>query len=207
MAISKLKLLHAKEKRSLDGSSIGSTGFGLIRVTFLKKRSRKGGRPRTSTASLFLKTETGFQSGWFRACADGSVREGRLAAALSNAPFGSCGRDGKYLGVWAKTIRERSCALPNYRPPFEEYTVLKVTPDGEILREISIFDVLINNGLQGLLYMQAKYGDTTEVTGDTLHLNDVEIFPSHLRRACLNRATLWFRFEIPTPSWSLTLTL
>ncbi len=29
--------------------------------------------------------------------------------------------------------------------------MLKVTPDGEILREISIFDVLIKNGLQGPL--------------------------------------------------------
>ena len=86
--------------------------------------------------------------------------------------------------IWVagqKRIRERSPDLPNYRPPFEEYTVLKVTPGGEILREISIFDVLIKNKLQGLLYMSAKYYESTEVSGDTLHMNDVEIFPSYLR--------------------------
>jgi hypothetical protein len=78
-------------------------------------------------------------------------------------------------------VRERSGKVPNYSPPFEEYTVLKVTPDGEIAREISIFDVLIKNELHGLLYMLASTSESTEVTGDTLHVNDVEIFPSKLR--------------------------
>jgi hypothetical protein len=86
--------------------------------------------------------------------------------------------------IWVagqKRIREYSRALPNYRPPFEEYTVLKVTPSGEILREISIFDVLIKNKFQGLLFMSAKYSKSTVVSGDTLHMNDVETFPSHLQ--------------------------
>jgi hypothetical protein len=86
--------------------------------------------------------------------------------------------------IWVsgqKQITKPSRALPNYHPPFVEYTVLKVTPGGEILREISIFDVLIKNKLQGLLYMLAQYSESTEVSGDTLHMNDVEIFPSHLR--------------------------
>ena len=65
------------------------------------------------------------------------------------------------------------------------FTVLKVTPGGDIVREISMFDVLIKNKLHGLLYMSPKdtWSDTwsMEVSGDTLHLNDVEIFPSHLQ--------------------------
>jgi hypothetical protein len=86
--------------------------------------------------------------------------------------------------IWVagqKRIRKPSRALPNYQPPFEEYTVLKVTPRGEIVREISIFDVLIKNKLQGLLYMSTKLSGSTKVSGDTLHMNDVEIFPSRLR--------------------------
>jgi hypothetical protein len=80
-----------------------------------------------------------------------------------------------------KRIKERSPVLPGYQPPFVEFTVLKVTPGGDIVREISVFDVLIKNKLHGLLYMSPKETWSMEVSGDTLHLNDVEIFPSHLQ--------------------------
>jgi hypothetical protein len=90
--------------------------------------------------------------------------------------------------IWAagqRRIEERSPDLPGYRPPFVAFTVLKVTPGGDIVREISLFDVLIKNRLHGLLYMSPKdtWTDTwsIEVSGDTLHLNDVEIFPSRLQ--------------------------
>jgi hypothetical protein len=90
--------------------------------------------------------------------------------------------------IWTagqKRIKERSPSLPGYQPPFVEFTVLKVTPGGDIVREISIFDVLIKNQLHGLLYLLPKETWSTtwavEVGGDTLHLNDVEIFPSHLQ--------------------------
>lgn len=66
--------------------------------------------------------------------------------------------------------------FPNYEPPFTEYTVLKVSPEGEILKEFSLFDVLKENGLYGLLTMQNQSHATT-ITDDSLHLNDVEVFP------------------------------
>jgi hypothetical protein len=87
--------------------------------------------------------------------------------------------------IWAageKPIQHRSPALPNYRPPFREFTLLKVSPEGTILSEISISNLLIKNGLQGLLYLSATDNRSTEVSGDTLHLNDVEFYPSHLQR-------------------------
>jgi Arylsulfotransferase (ASST) len=90
--------------------------------------------------------------------------------------------------IWVagqKRIKERSPDLPGYQPPFVEFTVLQVTPGGDILREISMFDVLIKNNLRGLLYLSPKdtWSETwsMEVSGDTLHLNDVEIFPSYLQ--------------------------
>jgi Arylsulfotransferase (ASST) len=90
--------------------------------------------------------------------------------------------------IWVagqKRIRERAPDLPGYQPPFVEFTVLKVTPGGDIVREISIVEVLTKNKLHGLLYMSPKdtWSDnwSMEVSGDTLHLNAVELFPSHLQ--------------------------
>lgn len=68
--------------------------------------------------------------------------------------------------------------LPNHKPPFFEPIVLKVSLTGEILNEISIIDLLKENDLQSLLFMSSIDNALTEVSGDTLHLNDIEVFPS-----------------------------
>ncbi len=67
--------------------------------------------------------------------------------------------------------------LPNYKPPFIEPTVIKVSQEGEVLTEISVLQLLKENGREGLLYMSTTETDNTEVTDDTMHLNDVETFP------------------------------
>jgi hypothetical protein len=69
-------------------------------------------------------------------------------------------------------------ALPNYNPPFQDYTVLEISPDGKILRELPVADLLIDNGLRGLLYMGTVSNRSTRVSADTLHVNDVEVFPA-----------------------------
>ena len=69
---------------------------------------------------------------------------------------------------------------PNHQPPFREPMVLKVSPDGRILEEISVFDILIKNDLRGYLHLVTANNQNTVVTGDTVHLNDVEIFPTTL---------------------------
>jgi hypothetical protein len=75
----------------------------------------------------------------------------------------------------------RDARFPNYSPEFIEPMILEVSQDGRILREISVLGLLHDNGLDGLLYMSTtKQGDTT-VTADTLHLNDVEPFPSAMQ--------------------------
>ena len=70
--------------------------------------------------------------------------------------------------------------FPNHDPPFIEPTVIQVNLDGELLKEISVLDLLVENNLQGLLYMSTIDNTDTQVNGDTLHLNDVETFPSYL---------------------------
>jgi hypothetical protein len=85
--------------------------------------------------------------------------------------------------VWAPgliTREERRPNLPNYDPPFSDYTIVKVSPEGKILQELSIADLLIENDLRGLLYMTGTRNRSTRATGDTLHLNDVETFPSSM---------------------------
>lgn len=74
----------------------------------------------------------------------------------------------------------RVAGLPSHRPPFTEPTVLELSLDGEILQEISVMDLLMDNQLQSLLYMTTRANTNTVVSGDTLHLNDVETFPSTL---------------------------
>ncbi|RLP55416.1 MAG: hypothetical protein D6160_06625 [Ketobacter sp.] len=71
--------------------------------------------------------------------------------------------------------------LPLYRPRFIEPMILKVSPQGEILMEKSVFDLLIENNLEGALYVQASDNQFPISGGDTLHLNDVEVFPASLQ--------------------------
>jgi len=78
------------------------------------------------------------------------------------------------------TETEKIAKYSNHKPPFENTTLLEVSPDGRILREIPVLDLLLQNGLQGLMYMSTLVNNTTVVGGDTLHLNDIETFPSNL---------------------------
>ena len=81
--------------------------------------------------------------------------------------------------VTGKITHEKSVPeYPNHKPSFHEPTLLRVSPDGEILREISVFELLDKNDLRALLHMVTANNSQTAVSGDTLHLNDVDVFPS-----------------------------
>lgn len=85
--------------------------------------------------------------------------------------------------IWAPNqVRHQTPVdrLPNHKPPFFEFLLMKVSPEGEILREISVQELLMQNGLLGLLYLATLQNEDTLVTGDTLHLNDIEVFPSSM---------------------------
>ena len=79
--------------------------------------------------------------------------------------------------------------LPNLKPPFYEETILEISPDGKILREWYVADLLRQNGYVGLLYMGSLNNENTVIQGDDrllgktdiLHLNDVEPFPAKLQ--------------------------
>jgi hypothetical protein len=86
----------------------------------------------------------------------------------------------EYNNLWVsgqKIHKKPLPRFPKHKPPFIEETVLKISLDGKILNEISMMDLLKENDLQSLLIMSSK-ADHIHVSGDTLHLNDVETFPS-----------------------------
>ena len=84
--------------------------------------------------------------------------------------------------LWVSAMRWHTETMPNYPahvPPIREPVVLKVSPEGELLEEISVFDLLAENDYRALHNMRAGAKSNT-VTGDSLHLNDVEVFPGSM---------------------------
>ncbi len=103
----------------------------------------------------------------------------RLARQTHHAVF----RD-EAGNFWAPELVTRTTPLPgmpNYRPPFTDYAILKISPDGRVMQRFSMFDLLNRSGYKGLLYLDSKEDHSTVVTGDTLHLNDVKVFPSTMK--------------------------
>lgn len=84
--------------------------------------------------------------------------------------------------IWVgsrKKRNENQQATPFFSEHFED-TVLKISPEGKILDEFSVFDLLRDNNLEGMLYVGSRSNEEPVVRGDLLHLNDVEFFPSTL---------------------------
>ena len=82
--------------------------------------------------------------------------------------------------LWVCGQRERSepdAALPLRVPVYDEYTIVEVSPEGRILEEWVLSDLLRQNGREGLYYMGPPLAHLL-VRDDLLHLNDVEPFPS-----------------------------
>ena len=79
--------------------------------------------------------------------------------------------------------------LPHLIPPFYEDTILEITPEGKIVREYYVSDILRKNGYTGLLYLGTLNNEYTIIKGkgrrlandDILHLNDVEPFSAKMQ--------------------------
>ena len=86
--------------------------------------------------------------------------------------------------IWTSirhTRKDPLPGLPAYHPPFEEYTIAEISTEGKLLQEVSIFDLLRENNLTGLLMMSSVHPDYPDTGGDTLHVNDVEVFPATMK--------------------------
>jgi hypothetical protein len=77
---------------------------------------------------------------------------------------------------WAAGLHWREEAIANYahlKPPFAEETLVKVSPEGEVLREISILEALYRSGYHGTMANSRKKMDIT-------HMNDVEVLSADI---------------------------
>jgi len=83
--------------------------------------------------------------------------------------------------IWVPAQRNHTEPLPKLpflEPTIIEPMILKLSPQGDLLEERSVFDLLMANQLQGLLYSTSARNFTPVVTADILHLNDVDVFPA-----------------------------
>jgi hypothetical protein len=82
--------------------------------------------------------------------------------------------------IWSPAQRFHEQKLPdfaNHSAPVSESMILKVSPEGEILREISMFEWFVERDMRGWLHMGGGKLSNV-VVGDALHMNDVELYPS-----------------------------
>ncbi len=80
---------------------------------------------------------------------------------------------------WVAGLNWREAKVPGYvhmKPPFVDETVLRVSPDGEILDEIFIIDALYKSGYQSVFADIAAQWDLT-------HINDVETLSTSIAPA------------------------
>lgn len=77
---------------------------------------------------------------------------------------------------------ERNPELPMMAPPFEEDTVVQISADGAVLREISVLRLLLDADMEGSLFpvgAQTLKGASRDLT----HLNDVEVLRTDMADA------------------------
>ncbi len=77
---------------------------------------------------------------------------------------------------WVCGMKWRTERIPRYlglRTPLVEDFMVKVSPDGEVEREISILDALYQSKYYGLMFM--KRGKAVD---DVVHMNDVDVLSS-----------------------------
>jgi hypothetical protein len=97
----------------------------------------------------------------------------------------SADADGNF---WVPGREERREALPRFpkvEPVFQEDFLLKVSPDGVVLQEISILDAIFSSGLEGLLFANGMHDTelSKPLDGDFTHLNDIEVLTPALAPA------------------------
>jgi hypothetical protein len=79
--------------------------------------------------------------------------------------------------LWVPGLRyhaEPVSSLPGIVPPFLEDMILQVSPDGTILREISLLELFYANELEALLFANGQGTIDGGSHKDLLHLNDIE---------------------------------
>jgi hypothetical protein len=71
---------------------------------------------------------------------------------------------------------------PHLKVPRLEPTVIRISPEGELLEEFSVLDMIADADLRGYLFQGTKdnFGNAQKRREDLIHLNDVEVFSSDM---------------------------
>lgn len=88
--------------------------------------------------------------------------------------------------LWISGRRTLAEGFPAGRPPglaenTTDETILEISPDGKVLREISILAAIYRSRAEGLLFPTGK--DVPRQEGDALHLNHIEVLSEELAPA------------------------
>jgi Arylsulfotransferase (ASST) len=90
--------------------------------------------------------------------------------------------------LWVPDRKGRESPVPRYAKvpaPFEEDYVIKVSPEGRVLEEFSILELIYRARLEGLLFANGAHDTelTVPLSGDFVHLNDVDVLTEELAPA------------------------
>lgn len=90
--------------------------------------------------------------------------------------------------LWVPGRRLRQTPVdkfPKVPAPFQEEYILKVSPDGEVLREISVLDVIFESKYEGVLFANGAHDAQIKVPldRDFIHLNDIEVLAPQMAPA------------------------
>jgi len=88
---------------------------------------------------------------------------------------------GPHQTVWVpaeQIISEKTTPYLGHQGPLRAYQLQQINFDGSIIRTIDLLDLFFKNDLDGFLYMRVPSGGGW-ATGDTLHLNDIEVVPEN----------------------------
>jgi hypothetical protein len=85
-------------------------------------------------------------------------------------------------GFWVPSTRyvERDSPYPGLVPPYDEDTILRISPDGQVLDEISVLALLFENKLESLLFANGLQDIQVPNKQNLTHLNDVEELKSDM---------------------------
>jgi Arylsulfotransferase (ASST) len=75
----------------------------------------------------------------------------------------------------ANSIEGETDQFPFISPPLQEDLILKVSPDGKVLQELSVLDVLYASDYEGSLFANGLDSPRYTNVRDITHLNDIEV--------------------------------
>jgi Arylsulfotransferase (ASST) len=79
--------------------------------------------------------------------------------------------DGSYW-IPGLAVYEEQTPWPLVQPPATDHTLMKISPDGRVLLEKSLTEIIFDNHLHALLFSDGD--DQVSTTGEIVHLNDIE---------------------------------